>query len=1401
MDEANPLQLTHELRETLQAYIPTTLPISHRYPLLRKRFRDLLEASELVKGPYVEALPDFEKGKPLNALLKSHGGFLNDSLDALPTDWLNRPLHLHQQHSIELACTKKKNVIVATGTGSGKTEAFLFPLAHLLLESRRGSPGVQCLLVYPMNALANDQLYFRIAPLFGRYLDKEEITFGRFTGQIRANADRGEEEHRLLSNEKLMSALGNPQKLPKNWLLTREEMLVAPPDVLITNYAMLEHILLLPRNAPLFEGSHLKAIVLDEVHTYGGAQATEIAFLLRKLKQRISVTSGVQCFATSASLPQSTEADRDVAKFASDLFGEPFDSVIRGKRVMHHTLSQQRGNLFSLDLGAWTKLGRTLGEYVSNGLVDSPTWPDFAKESQVLPQSTGEHDAVPLRVALFNQFSRNRELRRAAKWLDRNGVVRYQDLADRVFGGTSSQASSRFSALAALLRVGMIARRRADEFPLLPARYHLAASMIEGISIRLSPRCSEGWADISSFRISDSEEGHYYSLLVCRKCGQPFVEAFEHGGTLRNRTTAGAFSRRRVFWLGSPPTTRTSDEHDSDSAEDPLEPEHENVWRIDPRTGQSVDDNDEYCILHEIPAREDPDDQQRYVMRCPACGGSTGTTDAEVLTRLHPGNEATGSVITQKVLEALPAKSSNFGPVPFNGRNLLTFSDNRQNAAFFAPYIERTSRDLAARTAMHQVLKHATEPLDIYSLADRMLRYWRQTGQPVLLDHNGELVTDSMRQMDLLIGQVGVEFCTPGGRRTSLDALGLAEVCYESRRFSHLLREFAPALGWKDAESTTRLALLLLETIRREKAICNLWDVDLTDEFIWGPPYQTKRAFSLYKESYVRYAWLTHEGAKYHNRRTWYLTKQLGIHDDSARAVLAAFWHAALSARILTSARPGYAMDAKLIRIKSGSGTPIFICETCGLRQKNVANGKCSAFRCDGSTRAISAHERTKEASTNHYVRTYELGKAATLRAREHTASLSTQLREDIENEFADGRVNVLSCTTTMEMGVDLGDLEAIVNLNIPPSISNYQQRTGRAGRRAQAAPFCVTTARSSPFDQAVFRELGNYLSQIPPVPYFRLDNATLFRRHQMSIVLRHFLSHRIHDIEINAPGLDSFFGPIFGDSELSEFLDDMHRWLEREPGKRAIEEATDLTRCVPHSLREMLHVPSGALTRIVGDRLERFATEVNSRWNLYTEKYHEAERNEDIDKKTSGMKHWHNLRKRFLSQFLVTQLSQRGLIPTYSFPTHSLSLEVVKEAGGTFFSGHGGDISLSRSAAIGISEYAPGAQVIAGGRVWKSAGLMRYPRVFMPKEYYRACVTCHHVDVAPAPEDLPEMCTNCGNQGKFWRAFVEPRGFVTEYKNRRGRDPGLVRKRERPADEARLIALPQDHVFRENRS
>ena len=1405
MAEANPLKLATNLRETLQAYLTTTLPISQRYPRLREEFRKLISDQPLVKGPFVEALPDFEKGKVLKELLTSNGGYLHDGFSRLPEEWLNRSLHLHQENALQTACHNGANLVVATGTGSGKTECFLFPIVDQLLKEDRDGAGVRCLLVYPMNALANDQLYYRIAPLLAGYLSEFGITFGRFTGQIKANTKRDEEESRLLDNDKLMAALDHPREIPHNWLLTREEMLATPPDVLITNYAMLEHLLLLPRNAPLFAQDTLRTMVLDEVHTYAGAQATEIAFLLRKLKHRLRINRPIQCFATSASLPQSEEADREVRRFASDLFGEPFDTVVRGRRIKHQVLSDTSDGEFTLPSEDWVRIGAYLSEFREIEDLEELEWRDFIADAgiDVIQSAGGVTDShEKLSRAMFQVFSNSVEIRKAAERLDMGGVVQFETLAEAVFPA-EADAESRSRATSAVLRIGMIARRRADEFPLLPARYHLATNTIEGVSARLSADEPEGWQTLCAFQTFQDDTGPFFPLLVCRKCGQPYVEAFEQDGSLKNRALSGVgAAKRRIFWLGNTPDVRTADEGDS-VEELEGDAESEKTKRIDPATGDLVGPDELGCVLHEAALQKDEENSNRYLRRCPACGGSTGTTDTEVVTRLHPGNEALGSVVTQKVLEALPSHAPPGRPVPFGGRQLLSFSDNRQNAAFFAPYLERTSRELAVRTAVHQVLQEEpSESLHFNTLADRVLRFWRRFGQPVLLDAGGDIVTDRVRQMDLLVGQIAAEFCTPGGRRTSLDALGQASIGYDERAIRILVREVATLCEDWSGEDHRAVTLFLLETIRREKAIYNLWDVDLTDSFIWGPTYRTTRSFKLYKDERkeVRYAWLTKEGAGYHNRRTWYLIKQLKLSEDFAREILAAFWEAMTkSSKILVRANPGMAIDARRILVSAGQGESVHLCTTCGLRQRHVVRDKCSAFRCTGNTRVLTEQEREQEKVRNHYIRTYEAGKALTLRASEHTASLSTDYRERIEREFAEGQINVLSCTTTMEMGVDLGDLEAVVNLNIPPSISNYQQRTGRAGRRAQAAPFCVTIARSSPYDQATFAGLVHYLAEPAPVPYFRLDNPTLFRRHQLAIVLSHFLRYRIADLEKNAPSLKDFFTDAFDDNARLTFLDELYSWLEKEEGHAALQEGVSFIERVTSDLRGALGVHKAALADIFKERIEAFAEEVSGRWEVYTKKYEEADALKDPNAKAKGISHWNRLRQQFMDQFLVDQLSKRGLIPTYSFPTHSLTLEVIAARGESRFPGTSGDISLSRDASLGISEYAPGAEVVAGGRVWKSSGLMRYPRMFMPRQPYCICDACHHVDVAVSKEDLPTECSNCGSDGgRHGRQFIEPRGFLTSYGDRRGRDPGMVRKRERPADEAKLIALPVDSAYQE---
>ncbi len=1403
MLETNPIVLVDILKNTLKRYITTALPVGHQYPKLQKAFREMVQKQELVKGPYVEGLPDFEKGKPLSALLRQNKGFLHDGFSHLPESILQRPLHQHQEEALTAACKNKESLIVATGTGSGKTECFLYPMAHSLLEeSEPEKPGVRVLLIYPMNSLANDQLFYRIAPLFGNDLKRFQISFGRFTSQIKANAIRAEEEDKLLQNEKLYDAMdGN---IPGFWRLTREEMIAFPPKILITNYAMLEHLLLLPRNRGLFAQDTLKTVVLDEIHTYTGAQATEVAFLLRKLKNHLGLDRPVQVFGTSASLSDGKGADKKLIQFAGDLFGEKVDRVIRGKRIPHFRLTEPM-ETFSLTIDQWHILLEILRDYMDDPL-ESDEWNALMEEKNLSHAVPKLDETVPFFQALEKVFRKNREIRKVADAQKNGAVLKFQVLSDMVFPPTDEyQENHRLKGLSAVLYLGMQAKQNKNDFPLLPIRYHIVCNGIEGACVKLSNTHPEGWSKLKLHRNYTSAKGvPYYPLMVCRRCGQPYIEGFSDKQKLLNtfrETRSGTQTTRNVYWLGRVAGISARDEEDSETArqETDAPDQKKTIVYINPETGRIVSPDDQGTAtvqLLGIDMTEDSVEKKKYIKVCAACGSRSSGAMAEIVTAMQAGNEAMGAVVSQKVLEFLPEEQDLDEAKPMQGRHLLTFSDNRQNAAYFAPYFERTSNDLALRTAIFQALKESDEQLNFNDLTELILRYWRKTGEAVVLDINGNIIGSRALKMEQIMGHTAAEFCTSVGRRTSLEALGLVRVTYDHKKIKRLATHIKKLLPESCQQDTLALIHIFLETIRRKKAIYNLDDVDMRNPFIWGEHHKDHSAFDLYQgNDKIKNAWIPPEGKRIHNRRTWYLVEQLRMTWDEARAFLADFWEGLRKFRIIGPMTPGFGLDSKSILFENGTDKPLYYCEKCGIHLFETVNACCTAFRCNGKVLPLTPEMRLSRQKEHHYIFNIMEGKALTTRAREHTAALSTELRQTIEQDFSEKRINLLSCTTTMEMGVDLGDLEAVICLNIPPGISNYQQRTGRAGRRAQAAPFCVTIARNSQYDQSVFREFRTYLEQPAPVPRVHLENAKLFQRHQNSILLSGFLGHRIVDLSLNAPLLKTFFGDSFGKEAFQEFKDAANQWLESEEGHFFIAKAESLGAGLSEALKSSIALKKEGLRKRFCEDLFRLADEIHQRWALYTEKYEAYYKEENLRQATR----WENMRTRYLGQFLVNQLSNHGMIPTYSFPINSLTLDVTK-AYGTVKSFGNGDISLTRDAILGISEYAPGSQVIANGRIWTSQGLAYYPRDFMPTRFYTACPECRHVEIKEDREDLSTVCPFCGNDkvGRR-RPFLEPRGFITAYTERKGENPSMHRVRRQYADEARLISLARDDQFVES--
>jgi len=805
--------------------------------------------------------------------------------------------------------------------------------------------------------------------------------------------------------------------------------------------------------------------------------------------------------------------------------------------------------------------------------------------------------------------------------------------------------------------------------------------------------------------------------------------------------------------------------------------------------------------------RDDQEERRSYVRKCMSCG-ATGGRFAEPVTPIHPGDDALASVAAQALLESLPVPEKRSAEAPMRGRNLLVFADNRQDAAFFAPFFERTARDQALRAAMVQVLRReGGDPLDLMGLRDSVWTALRRNGFRLYDRRNPEPLSNNTAR-DRLMALIAAEVCG-GPRRVSLESLGLITVQYEesNRIVQKLIDRIAPEYHML----IPALVRFLFDLIRQTRAINSLENIDLTDESLWGERLASADiSWSLNRSHQSRRLRTLLPEQGYPNRSHWILVNRLDIPEDRAHDLLSAFWDEATRPRLrlLVPGGYGHVLNLSAMRFTAAEECELHRCESCGASSQFSLGGVCTAWRCNGYTMPVPMEKRAEMNRRNHYLVRYQ-GQPLSGIAREHTAAISTAERSEIEESFRQGEVNLLSCTTTMELGVDLGELEAVFCRNVPPGIANYQQRAGRAGRRAQAAPVALMMARSGRYDQAQFKDLRGYLEASPPAPHVTLDNPSFFHRHQVSCLLAGWLDHYLSGLDRpGAPRLRDLFGERLDEATEVELLGDLATWLSSEAGldARAVAEAMAAT--LPARLAHV-GLLAGELTEHARTEITRWIKAICMRWRelndaceVARESLNDPEGSAQARMRaTSRMNARLRDMQRYLNRFLVETLSRAAVIPTYSFPVHSIHLEIVTERGHGQFADER-TLQLDRDAMLAIAEYAPGAEVVAGGRIWTSAGITRRAPVgsgdaWMERGFHRVCPTCQYAEIRRERDEFGENCPQCDAPAKGpRRAFVEPIGFLTSYAGRQGRDPGSTRLRIRPVDEARLLthARPENY-------
>jgi ATP-dependent helicase YprA (DUF1998 family) len=1101
VSELLPSLQAKEIRSGLLEYLATTFALTDGDA--QAALKDFLEdaSSGIFKGPFVRLRLPFRAAEPgwEDALGWVPDGFVPYGHQAAAFQRLSSSLH-----------ERPLPTLVTTGTGSGKTEAFLFPLLdHARRMRAAGQTGIKALILYPMNALANDQAK-RLTKLLTSDRRLAGLTAAIYTGE-----DSG---RRTIVSE-------------KGLITDRDVIRSSPPDILLTNYKMLDQLLLRAADQPLWSASadSLQYLVLDEFHTYDGAQGTDVAMLLRRLGLTLrSHTSGlseedlarplgrITPIATSATLGD--KGDPGVMlDFARTVFGETFgdDAVVTESRMTYDEWAAR------VDGDAFAAAGRPTDlepDFIAGAVnhwrfaFEEGTVAEAA--TTVLHHLTGMHaevrDEARSLVSAASSLPLVRDLAAAAA-----DAVSLSELADRVLPRTppADQNPAQWRAtrdefvlyvLAALSHVRAVAGP--ERIPMLNVDMHLWVRELSRINRRAGATPSFVWSDDGALvptedaALDDSIHRDAFPAVFCRHCGRSGwgVTLTPTGTTLSDDDPTA--TRRKHLTKEGRFRTLLYAPAEADAAELAGSPiQGLAYWRIKDRelSWAAPDSDDEdlrdgYVLPILTQTGDDADDASR-ADTCPSCG----TKDAIRFL---------GSAIATMLSVSLSTLFGSAG-LDQNEKKALVFTDSVQDAAHRAGFVETRSHSLTVRSLLMDAvplsgsvsLDELAERIMLDAGDDAVARY--RILPPDLVDHEAfapfwqsataAKVTKRVRDrvQNRLLFDAILEFGLQSRVGRTLELTGSVAAHVDAGGVDRLARIARKAVEGADVQvlgldSDAALAAWVrgvLVYLRQQGGVYHRWlDGYIAEDGnrwkIWGgrpknvgmPAFPRGRpAPELPRVGHSRAATRNSEFVNVANPQSWYARwaqRALGVPNQAAasfaRALFVELAKAGLvlehavkdSGATVYSLDPGIVMLTRVSDEDLATGATLLACTVCA---NVVPGGREAVDQLDGAPCLVArcpGYMARQTGETNFYRRFY--GDAAMRRivAREHTSLLQDKTRLEYETGFKESgerpeAPNVLVATPTLEMGIDIGDLSTVFLSSLPRSVASYLQRVGRAGR------------------------------------------------------------------------------------------------------------------------------------------------------------------------------------------------------------------------------------------------------------------------------------------------------------------------------------------------------------------
>jgi superfamily II DNA/RNA helicase len=1321
-------QLVDDYREYTSSFVDV------RDPRIRAHVEERMETGYQWPDPWVSLNPNFASGGTITELVAA--GLLHPDCERIfrlkdQASGAEGPvlrLHRHQREAVEIA-RDGHSYVLTTGTGSGKSLTYIIPIVDRVVRSkadRRWRPGIKAIVVYPMNALANSQL-----GELGKFLgigfpEGPPVTFARYTGQ--------ENEER------------------------RQEIIADPPDILLTNYVMLELVLTRPRERRLIEAAQgLQFLVLDELHTYRGRQGADVALLTRRVRHACGNQS-LQCIGTSATITtegQAADQRRTVAEVATALFG----GAVEPKHVIGETLERVTDPAVITPYALRTRIGEPLSADTFAAFVVDPLAAWAEQTFGFEPRST---TGAPTRRR------RPPTLLEAARLLAEE---------------TGAADKECLTALKDVLQAGAHVVNPATGRPVFAFRVHQFLSKGDNVYVTLELPAQRHVTSTYQVAAPGGDPEGPQRILVptafCRECGQEYlaVTRIEDGGghryaARRDSDASGGDNASGYLYISDGQPWPETLEQVLVDGRLPYS------WlRYDPAEGQVVDPGRVKALpepVHvDVTGQETRPDHGtyaayvsspfRFCLRCRASYEQARGNDFAKLAKLSAeGRSSAMSLITASVVRALRRWE---GDLDEKARKLLAFVDNRQDASLQAGHFNDFVQVTQLRGALYRALAQTPDGLTDEVVAQRVTEALG-LGMEDFARNPGAKYSqrdEAWRALREVNGYRLYLDLERGWRVTmpNLEQTGLLRI-----RYRDLAEVTADAGPWEgchrvlrddDPDHRAEVASALLDELRRNLAIdVEALSEDGFDRIRRLSAQHLKEPWSLPERELPPAAGMAfpgpgRRGLPRHNlfvsgRGLFgrflireYANQKIKLGTADAQEIITNLFAVLCTTGLLTEAAPA-----------DREGTP-----GCRLRAAVIlwmaGDGKSGVE--DRVRRTLESEEGPR---VNPFFCDLYSSVAATLaglRSKEHTAQVPPDERQDREREFSEAELPVLYCSPTMELGVDINALSAVALRNVPPTPANYAQRAGRAGRSGQPALVVTYCATGNAHDQYYFRRPTAMVGGSVAPPRLDLANEDLLRSHIHAI----WLAETGQDLHSSLTELLD----VSGDRPTLELLTTVR---ERLSDPAAAQRAAQRARAfLGSALDDIAKAPWWRQTWIeetVAQAPQRF-DEACQRWkDLYRaalEEFHaQSRRSVDIAVPARERDNANRrardarvqlslLRNEDSADFQTDFYSYRyfaseGFLPGYSFPRLPLAAYIPGLAGR-----REGDY-IQRPRFIGISEFGPSAVIYHEGARYQVFSVQLPPadpgQDGLATSSARRCRDCGYLH----PEAVGiDVCENCG--------------------------------------------------------